>query len=69
MSNASGEAFSSGMDMAYSTGVGMDGYGAIRILHWGPQMLNAKIERPPEDEHIGKCQYERYSATLTFEIE
>ncbi len=60
--------FSSGMDMAYSTGVGMDGYGAIRILHWGPQMLNAKIERPPEDDHIGKCQYERYSATLTFEV-
>ncbi len=60
--------FDSGEDAAYSTGTGFNGKASIRILHWGPQLIKAKVEQSPTGEHAGNCLGEHYAATLTFAI-
>ncbi len=60
--------FDTGENAAFATGTGFDGKVAVRILHWGPQIIKAKVSMPPRGEHAGNCRGESYAATLTFHV-
>jgi uncharacterized GH25 family protein len=60
--------FDTGESAAFATGTGFDGKAAVRMLHWGPQLIKAKVTMPPRGEHIGNCREESYAATITFAV-
>ena len=60
--------FSSGDDFAYATSTDGEGIARIRLSHWGPHLVKAKLELPAPDDYRDKCDKLSYTATLTFEI-
>ena len=60
--------FSTGDDFAYATSTNGEGIAKIRIIHWGPHLIKARMELPAPDNLKDKCNKLAYTATLTFEI-
>ena len=60
--------FSTGDDFAYATSTNSEGIAKIRIIHWGPHLIKARMELPAPDNLKDKCNKLAYTATLTFEI-
>jgi uncharacterized GH25 family protein len=61
--------FSNVDDFAFATITDKDGIAEVRILKKGNQLLKVHKKAVPEKELEGKCLYESYKATLSFEIE
>ena len=60
--------FSSGDDFAHATLTNSKGIAKIRIIHWGPWLIKARMELPPPDDLKDRCNTSAYTATLTFGI-
>ncbi len=60
--------FSSGEDFAFSTATNGEGIAKIRLIHWGPWLIKAKLQLSPKDDLKDKCNKLNYTATLTFEV-
>ena len=60
--------FSTGDDFAYATSTDDEGIAKIRLIHWGPWLVKAKIKLPAPDNLKDKCNELSYTATLTFEV-
>jgi len=53
---------------AYATDAGLDGTARIKLLHSGQWLVRAVLKRPPSPGRRGKCDWESYTATLTFAL-
>ncbi|HIE08861.1 MAG TPA: DUF4198 domain-containing protein [Armatimonadetes bacterium] len=53
---------------AYATRTGLDGTARIRLTHPGQWLVKARLMRPPSPDKRGKCDWEAYTATLTFAL-
>lgn len=60
--------FSSGDAMAQRVLTDARGIAHIRITHWGPWLLKAKVERPAQGKILALADTEVYYTSLTFEI-
>ena len=60
--------FSTSDDFACATSTNSEGIAKIRIIHWGPHLIKARMELPVPDNLKDKCNKLAYTATLTFEI-
>lgn len=60
--------FSTKDDFAYVTTTNSEGKAKIRIMHYGPWLINVKLKLPVSDELKNKCNELSYAATLTFEV-
>ncbi|MCB9482127.1 MAG: DUF4198 domain-containing protein [Desulfobacteraceae bacterium] len=61
--------FSNQDDFAFATVTDNEGIAEIRILKKGNQLLKVHKKAAPKKELEGKCLYESYKATLSFEIQ
>ncbi|MCK4422670.1 MAG: DUF4198 domain-containing protein [Candidatus Omnitrophica bacterium] len=57
----------SSTDESFTAHTNNNGEAKIRLLHYGPWIVKAKLQLPPTEEFKDKCKELRYTATLTFE--
>ncbi len=67
--NATYVGFSSSEDYAFSNKTGSDGVSTIKLLAPGEWIVRAVIKKPASEEIKDKCIQEKYSATMSFEVE
>ncbi len=61
--------FSNEEDYAFSNKTGSDGISTIRLLSPGQWLVRAVVRKPAKESLREDCMEEKYSATLTFEVE